>query len=125
MPKTSYASEKSELLSQTTSFYYTISPCELDVMAYTLFHHAGVTHQTKHKEKPRMGFRLPKIVIPTAGAYRSRFSGNCLHYLFRERKESDSEDLQRKTVYLIQGTSAKGKNPIQTRKKNPNHHMFL
>lgn len=32
-------------------------------MAHILIHHAGVTHQTKHKEKLRMGFRLPKIVI--------------------------------------------------------------
>lgn len=42
---------------------YTISPCELDDMIHTLIHHAGVTHKTKYKEKLRMGFTLPKIVM--------------------------------------------------------------
>ena len=35
---------------------------ELDVMVYKLIHHVGVTLRTNHKEKLRMGFRLPKTV---------------------------------------------------------------
>lgn len=54
---------RSHLLSQTTSLCHTISACELDGMVHALIHHASVTHRTEHKEKLRMGFRLPKIVM--------------------------------------------------------------
>lgn len=94
-----------------------ISPYELDDMVYTLIiHHAGVTHRTKHKEKLRTGFILPKIVMVLLVPKKEDFQITA-HTAYSERKESNSEDLQRKTVFLIPGTSAKGKKPTQTGKK--------
>lgn len=100
-----------------------ISPYELDDMVYTLIiHHAGVTHRTKHKEKLRTGFILPKIVMVLLVPKKEDFQITA-HTAYSERKESNSEDLQRKTVFLIPSTSAKGKKPTQTgKKKTTNYH---
>lgn len=64
MAKTINFSKKSDSFSpKAPVLQYTISPCELDDMIHTLIHHADVTHKTKYKEKLRMGFTLPKIVM--------------------------------------------------------------
>lgn len=82
-----------------------------------------MTHRTKHKEKLRMGFRLPKIIMLLLMPKEDDFQITA-YTAYSERRKAILKTF-RGRLFLIPGTSAKGKKPTQTGKKRANHHVFL